>query len=31
MKQIVEKHNGHVKIQSKLHYGTTVTIVLGKA
>ncbi|MEY9979467.1 sensor histidine kinase [Lysinibacillus sp. RC79] len=31
VKQIVEKHNGHVKIQSKLHYGTTVTIILGKA
>ena len=31
VKQIVEKHNGHVNIQSKLHYGTTVTIILEKA
>ncbi|MFJ7978377.1 sensor histidine kinase [Peribacillus sp. NPDC096379] len=31
VKQIVEKHNGYVKIQSKLHYGTTVTIVMEKA
>lgn len=31
VKQIVEKHNGQVKIQSKLHFGTTVTIILEKA
>ena len=31
VKQIVEKHSGHVNIQSKLHYGTTVTIILEKA
>lgn len=31
VKQIIEKHNGRVKIQSKLHYGTTVTILLEKA
>ena len=31
VKQIIEKHNGRVKIQSKLHYGTTVTILLDKA
>lgn len=31
VKQIVAKHNGRVKIQSKLDYGTTVTIILKKA
>ncbi|WP_042348721.1 sensor histidine kinase [Bacillus massiliigorillae] len=31
VKQIVEQHNGQVKIQSKLHNGTTVTITLEKA
>lgn len=31
VKQIIEKHNGRVKIQSELNYGTTVTIILEKA